>query len=146
MNVSNPKACYFQGILIVLPAQSSIYIHISTTNLQTHYYFYLKVKVERWRVATVEKHWTRYSPKETDLDVGTGHQIYKLLHSLIEGEKACLSEETMEASIQPWYRSYIFREQLTSLAHDPKKTTERSIFGMPFHCTMCPPDWAAWVD
>ena len=47
MNVSNPKGCYFQRILSVLPAQSSIYIHISTTNLQTHYYFYLKVKVER---------------------------------------------------------------------------------------------------
>ena len=74
--------------------------------------------------------------KETDLDVGTGHQIYKLLHSLIEREKACISKETMEASLQPWNQSYIFTALLTSLAHDSKKTTERSIFGMPFHCTM----------
>ena len=77
--------------------------------------------------------------KEKDIGVGAGHRIYKMLLSLIELQKLAYAplQRDHRSILRALNQSYLFGELLTSLAHDPKKASERSIFGMPFHCIVC---------
>ena len=142
MKLSNPKVCYLHKILSVL--------RVLFTNLHKYQYHqptaalvFLSLGENReMKGSDCRKNiiLVAIAMKEKDLDVGAGHRIYKLLLSLIELQKlayAPASQRDHRSILRALNQSYLFGELLTSLAHDPKKATERSVFGMPFHCIVC---------